>query len=69
MANFKILFKPNLHCQQHIALSYDTGYAAKGLDYAEKSFMKLSIARVDSLSIPSFGKLGPSVQFHKAFSS
>jgi hypothetical protein len=34
----------NLRRKRHIALSFDSGYATRGIDYAEKSFMKLATA-------------------------
>jgi hypothetical protein len=36
------LFWQNLHNNQLISLSFDAGNAANGLNYAEKSFMKLT---------------------------
>jgi hypothetical protein len=35
----KNFFLHNLRCCQHISSSFDKGYAAGGVNYAEKSFM------------------------------
>ncbi len=42
MANFIKLFWHNLHLHLFIASSIDAGYAAKGVNYAEEGFMKLT---------------------------
>jgi len=43
VANFIKLFWHNLHLHQCIiASSIDSGYAAMGVNYAEKGFMKLT---------------------------
>jgi hypothetical protein len=39
---FHKTFWHNLHCSRHIALSFYSGYAAWGINYTEKSFMKLT---------------------------
>ncbi len=36
MANFIKLFWHNLRCYRHIALSFDSGYAAWGVNYTQK---------------------------------
>jgi hypothetical protein len=36
VANIIKLFRHNLHRYQHIALSFDPGYAANGVNYAKK---------------------------------
>ncbi len=41
-ANFIKLFWQNLHCYGRIALSFESGYASRDLNCAEKSFMKLT---------------------------
>jgi hypothetical protein len=42
VANFIKLFWDNLCCYWHIELHFDSGYAAKGVNYAENSFIKLT---------------------------
>ncbi len=41
VANFIKLLRCNFSHYQHIALSFDSGYAARGLNHAGKSFNKL----------------------------
>ncbi len=41
LANFIKLFRRNLRCNRHIALSFDSGYAAKGINYAPKKFYEI----------------------------
>jgi hypothetical protein len=40
VAIHKTFFQCNLCRYQHIALSCDSGYTTRGINYAEKSFMK-----------------------------
>ncbi len=42
VANFTKPFWHNLRCYRHIAVSYDSGYTAKSINYADKSFIKLT---------------------------
>ncbi len=42
VANFIKLFWNNLCCYPHIALSFNSGYAARSINYAEKSVMVLA---------------------------
>jgi hypothetical protein len=42
VANFLKLFQRNLHCYWCITQSFDTVYAARGVNYIEKSFMTLA---------------------------
>jgi hypothetical protein len=42
VTNFNKLFWHNLRCHWCIALSFDSGYATRGVNYAEKSFMTLA---------------------------
>jgi hypothetical protein len=36
VANFINVFWHHLYCYQHIALIFDSGYAARGINYAKK---------------------------------
>jgi hypothetical protein len=42
VANFIELFWHNLHPFWHIVLSFDSDFAARGVNYAQKTFMKLT---------------------------
>jgi hypothetical protein len=42
VVNIIKLFWCNLHCYWLIASSFDSGYATRGINYTEKSFMKLA---------------------------
>ncbi len=42
MTNFIKLFWHNLCHYRHIALSFNSGHAARVVNYTEKSFMKLT---------------------------
>jgi hypothetical protein len=50
VANFIKLFGRNLCYYQHIASSFECGYAARGVNNIQKSFMKLT-------PVPNFIKL------------
>jgi hypothetical protein len=39
--NLVKLFWCNLCCYQHIAKHFDSGYAARGINYAEKKFYEI----------------------------
>ncbi len=44
----KNFFQRNLHHYWCIASRFDKGYAARGVNYGEKSFMKFTPGRTDS---------------------
>jgi hypothetical protein len=41
VANFIKLFQHNLHCYRHIASSFESGYADRGVNYIEKKFYEI----------------------------
>jgi hypothetical protein len=55
MATFIELFWFNLCCYRHIASSFESGYAARDVNYRKKSFMRLK--PVATFIKPSWHKL------------
>jgi hypothetical protein len=49
VANFIKLFWHNLYCHQHIALIFDSGNAASGIDYAKKIMKLTPVANIIKL--------------------
>jgi hypothetical protein len=58
--NFIKLFRCNLHGYWCIALSFDSGYAPMGINYAVKSFMKLTPDHTSQPKAEGKLALGPS---------
>ncbi len=56
-ANFIKFFWPNLRCYWPIGLRFDTGYAARGINYSGKRFMKSSTG--STLKVPETDRFRP----------